>query len=156
RPYAPHQLIVVQLLFVVPRQQVWHRNELHSPAKALELLVLPERSKLDLVRAADHDHVETNVLGRKRNFTRLHGKLEVPERVERAFEQIRKLDHASTRFDELTMRFEQSDRLQTGRQSRQRSVGGHLSLSCVDAHLRPYGHGPLPVAARNEVALYLN
>src|SRR5690606_40984119 len=63
---------------------------------------------------------------------------------------------ASTRFDELTMRFEQSDRLQTGRQSRQRSVGGHLSLSCVDAHLRPYGHGPLPVAARNEVALYLN
>src|SRR6185436_18139777 len=108
--YLRSDLRIVDLLLVDPAEQIRSADQLEATTKALELRVLAKGRQVQLIAAGDHHAVDLHVLRAQRHFAGFRGNLQVLEGVERALEQIGKLQHAAGRVDQLTKRLEQRDR----------------------------------------------
>ena len=149
-------LRVVDALLVDPAPQVGRAHQLEAAAEAGELGVLAEGGEVDLVGAADHDHVGLHGLLRERHLARLQGELEVAEGVDGPLEEIAELEDAAGCLDQLAVGLEEGGGLEGGGQRGERAVGRDLALAGVDRERRADGDRAHPVAPRDEVALHLH
>ena len=149
-------LRLVDLLLDPVIEQVRHAHQLHPPLERLELGDLLERRQVALVRRADEDRVQLQAGDVQRHPPLLHRAEQVLVRFDRPLEQVGEVDDAAVPVDQLALVLVQRQRLQRGRQRRQRAIHRQLLRARVDRQLRLDRRRRLAVAARDEEALDLD